>query len=254
MESEKASREIWSDWKLSQKDKCSTGIREFDNMLLGGIPRRRTILVEGPPGAGKTIFSLHFIISGILNDPKYPERAIYVSLDENPQDLIDEALTFGWDLKKLIDLGQLVIIDAFSGRLGITPKFPYGVPIGKFNKDAVLSRIQEARDDIKATRLVVDPVTSLLDNHAETQKRRKAVLELAALLSRLKFTTILTSELHEDITAVERYAAQGLVRLGYSKSERTVTRTLQIVKMRKTMHSMDIIPFKITASGIELIT
>ncbi|MDF1541279.1 MAG: ATPase domain-containing protein, partial [Candidatus Thorarchaeota archaeon] len=39
--------------KLRYRDRCNTGIPELDTMLTGGIPRGRTILIEGPPGAGK---------------------------------------------------------------------------------------------------------------------------------------------------------------------------------------------------------
>ncbi len=103
---------------MKRKDRCRTGVTGLDKMLYGGIPRGRTVLVEGPPGAGKTILSMHFIISGILDNPENPEPAIIVCLDENPSDLIREASEFGWDLQKLMGLRQLVIIDAFSGRKG----------------------------------------------------------------------------------------------------------------------------------------
>ena len=124
--------------------RCNTGINELDKMLIGGIPRGRTILIEGPPGTGKTTLSLHFLVSGILMN-KDPEPAIFVCLDENPSDLISEATAYGWNLKKLMDLDQLVIVDAFSGRLGLKPTLPFAVPVGKFDIDTVMERITEAQ-------------------------------------------------------------------------------------------------------------
>lgn len=231
-------------------------------MLTGGIPRGRTILIEGPPGSGKTILSLHFLISGILSNPKRPEPGILVCMDESPSDLIKEASAFGWDLKRLMDLRQLIIIDAFSGRLGLKPELPYAVPIGKYDIETVKTRINEAQKDISAIRLVIDPVSALLDG-LDGPTRRRDVLSLAALLSRLSLTTFLNSELNEAGMAIERYVAHGVIRLNYdeittpeekrTKSMTTeIGRRLRIIKMRETAHSMASIPYEITSRGIKL--
>ncbi len=224
-------------------------------MLVGGIPRGRTVLVEGPPGSGKTILSLHFLIDGIIRDPRNPEPAVFVCLEEDPTDLMREAYAFGWDLRRLSEIGMFIIIDAYSGRLGLKPSLPFAIPIGKFDPDTVMKRISEASRSIAARRLVVDSVTALMDDLKTDAERRRTVLSLAALLSRLSLTTILTSELEHDnshSSGVERYASHGIIRLDLVTDEDTVSRRLRIVKMRQTPHSMDIIPFTISAHGIEL--
>jgi len=58
--------------------RVSTGIVGLDEMLGGGFPQERVILVRGGPGSGKTIFSLQFIVEGV----KRGERGIYVTLEE----------------------------------------------------------------------------------------------------------------------------------------------------------------------------
>ena len=182
---------------------------------------------------------------------KDPEPAVFVCLDESPDDLLSEAAAFGWNLKKLMDLEQLVILDAFSGRLGLRPSLPFAIPPGKFDTDSVMNRITEAQKKIGATRLVLDPVSALLDE-LEGKSRRDAILSLTALLQRLSLTTLMTSEIDEAGVAVERYAAHGLIRLNYNETGNKVNRRLRIVKMRETMHAMDVIPYEITVKGIEL--
>ncbi|MGY5852766.1 MAG: ATPase domain-containing protein [Candidatus Thorarchaeota archaeon] len=236
---------------MSSKDRCSTGIDELDKLLIGGIPKGRTILVEGPPGTGKTILSLHFILAGTIYRPRDPEPCIFVCLDSSPADLIREAATFGWNLQRLIELKQLIIIDAFSGRLGLKPELPLAITAGEFSIKKVMQRIEEAYEEISPKRLVIDPVSALLDDLDE-RKRREAVLGLTALLSRLSLTTLLNAEVKEAGVGVERYAAHGLIRLDYEEVGSKVGRTLRIVKMRETMHAMDIVPYEIKANGIEL--
>jgi len=36
-----------------------TGVEGFDAITGGGLPRNRTSLILGGPGAGKTVFALH---------------------------------------------------------------------------------------------------------------------------------------------------------------------------------------------------
>lgn len=67
-------------------------------MIEGGFPTRRVVLVVGGPGAGKTIFSIQYLISGAISAG---EKVLYVSLEEKKDDLYREMRRFGWDLGKL---------------------------------------------------------------------------------------------------------------------------------------------------------
>ena len=62
-----------------------------------------------------------------------------------------------------MDLHQLVIIDAFSGRLGLKPTHPFAVPVGKFSIEIVTDRITKAKEETGTQRLVMDPISTLLD-------------------------------------------------------------------------------------------
>jgi circadian clock protein KaiC len=43
---------------------ASTGISGLDDILVGGLTRRRVYLVEGVPGCGKTTLALQFLMAG----------------------------------------------------------------------------------------------------------------------------------------------------------------------------------------------
>jgi len=48
-----------------QLPKSPTGIKGFDEITGGGLPRGRPSLVCGPPGAGKSLFALQFLVNGV---------------------------------------------------------------------------------------------------------------------------------------------------------------------------------------------
>ena len=57
----------------------STGIQGLDELLNGGIPEGRVVLIVGGPGSGKTTLASQFLYKGISD---YNENGIFVSLDE----------------------------------------------------------------------------------------------------------------------------------------------------------------------------
>src|SRR2546430_3593385 len=45
--------------------KLPTGIGSFDVIAKGGLPERRTTLLSGTAGSGKTVFAMQFLAEGI---------------------------------------------------------------------------------------------------------------------------------------------------------------------------------------------
>ena len=76
---------------------ASTGIRGFDDVLAGGIPRNRVYLIQGEPGAGKTTIGLQFLLSGA----EAGERTLYITLSETAEELHAAARSHGWSLEKV---------------------------------------------------------------------------------------------------------------------------------------------------------
>ena len=74
-----------------------TGIPGIDKILGDkGIPKGHTILICGGPGSGKTTFAIQFLYKGIT---EYYEPGLYITLDEDPEDIKSEYDLFdviGW--------------------------------------------------------------------------------------------------------------------------------------------------------------
>ena len=88
--------------------KLLTGIRGFDEITGGGLPRARTTLVMGGPGCGKTVFALQSIVHAAQ---RMKVGAVFVAFEESTAQLIANAATFGWDLP-LLAKKKLAFFDA----------------------------------------------------------------------------------------------------------------------------------------------
>ncbi len=82
----------------------SWGIQEL-NELYGEIPENYVLLVEGPPGAGKTSLVLHLV----EDNARRGMKIFYISFNESPEKLLKLAESIGINVKKYIDEGNIVI-------------------------------------------------------------------------------------------------------------------------------------------------
>src|SRR5436190_11396813 len=72
----------------------SIGVEGLDDVLGGGLQRRRLYLVEGVPGSGKTTLALQFLLAAASRG----EKVLYVTLSETSEELRSVARSHGWTL------------------------------------------------------------------------------------------------------------------------------------------------------------
>ncbi len=85
--------------------RVKTGIPGFDGLIEGGIPEGFVVVVTGPPGTGKTTFSMQFLHEAVKNN----ERCIFFSFEEMAEQLINQSIRFGWNFGEYIDKGYLEV-------------------------------------------------------------------------------------------------------------------------------------------------
>ena len=76
-----------SDVNLSQAERISSGISEFDRVLGGGIVRGSVVLIGGAPGAGKSTL----LLQAIANIAARDISVLYVSGEESLQQIAERA-------------------------------------------------------------------------------------------------------------------------------------------------------------------
>ena len=78
-----------------QLQKCPTGIKGFDEITEGGLPKNRTTLVSGSAGSGKTLLGIDFLINGAI---KFKERGVFMSFEETEDELYTDVASLNLDL------------------------------------------------------------------------------------------------------------------------------------------------------------
>jgi circadian clock protein KaiC len=216
---------------VRDKNRLSSGISDLDPLIEGGFPAGKSYLVTGEAGLGKSIFCIQFVLRGLLDG----EKAVYVTVDESPTDIMEEAACLGWDLLPYVESGQLLILDA-------SPFFKTRMGLGKGEEIDISKTVSDLANYVKkagASRVVIDPVAPLIASR-DTDKglRERARALVHALQENLETTNLLTSyALNGDRMGgyqAEEFPVTGVVALRFSRKQEGLVRTLLLSKMRGT--------------------
>jgi KaiC/GvpD/RAD55 family RecA-like ATPase len=134
--------------------------------------------------------------------------------------------------------------------------------IGKqdFSLISLIEVISNSAKTIGATRIVVDPLSTLIFQFPDPAERRKHLLNLVEALSDTGATCLLSSELQRvgmrgRRLQLEEYLAHGVVLMQtivVGEEKKHNERVVQVEKMRETEIDRQPRPYKITPKGIEV--
>ncbi len=215
--------------------RIKTGIPGLDGLMEGGLVLGSSYLVTGTTGTGKTLFACQFLWQGLQQG----DTGVYISLEEDPVDIKDDALLFGWDFGAYEKKGLCKII--------------YHDPAQVNNLGSVMMNEIAA---LKAKRLVIDSTAVMglsMDTHSQVRRRVYGIIN--ALKSHDGCTALIISEIPEDSKSlsrfgVEEFVVDGVIVLNYLGIGEAYNRSLVIRKMRRTNHGKDVYPFEITGRGV----
>jgi KaiC/GvpD/RAD55 family RecA-like ATPase len=240
-------------------DTVPSGIPGFDELVSGGFPKGRIILVIGGPGTGKTVFASQFLCKGIC---EHNEPAVFVSIDEGKTHYYEEMLKFGWDFKKLEDEGKFAFVDATKlSRIAILKEKMMKVETSsirgkQLEEDKLVEEVKKAIDAVGAKRVVFDTLASLFYRFTDPSERRTASIELIESISDLGATTLVTTELGQlglrRKISDEEFLVHGVIMMQTLFIGGATTRGLQVEKMRGVCVNPNLVPYTIESSGIEV--
>ena len=245
--------------RVNLSEHLPTGVEGLDELISGGFPKGRVVLVLGGPGTGKTILASQFLYKGIS---QYGENGIFVSLDESKKHYYSEMLKFGWDFKKAEEEGKFFFIDATRlSRAAMLKermlKEETSSLRGKqLQIDRLIEELQAKIQEIGAKRVVLDTLASLFYRFLDPIERRTAGVDLIESLSDIGATTIVTTELSylglERNLMDEEFLVHGVIMMQTLFYGGTTTRALQVEKMRGASVNPNLVPYTIDKNGIEV--
>lgn len=228
--------------------KVPTGIEGFDDITRGGLPKGRTSLIMGTPGAGKTVFALQSLVSAAS---AHGRAGIFVAFEENSRDIVANAATFGWDLPEL-EQKQLFFLDAYLS--------PTVVQSGTFDLEGILAALEAKAAEMQAQTIVFDAIDVLLTLLDDPAAERREIHRIHEWLQRTRLTGIITAKSHVDdpVTTARfgfmQFLADTVVLLHHRLADRVALRGVRVMKYRGSDFSGNEYPMVIGSSGIEVAT
>jgi circadian clock protein KaiC len=209
---------------VSTLPKARTGIEGFDQITGGGLPRGRPTLVCGSAGAGKTLFSIEFLVRGI----EMGEPGVFMAFEETAEELAQNVASLGFDLAHLAARKKLFVDFVRVERTEIEET-------GEYDLEGLFVRLGHAIDAVGAKRVVLDTLESLFAGLSNAAVLRAELRRLFRWLKARRVTAIVTAERAAGgLTryGLEEYVSDCVILLDHRVVGQLSARRLRIVKCR----------------------
>ena len=217
--------------------RVKTGVKNFDALIEGGFKQSSTNLLVGRGGSGKSIFTIQFLMEGI----KSGEKCLFISFEERRAEFFSHMNALGFDLETAEKNGKFFFLEYTPQKV-------------KTMLDEGGGSIESLVLNEKINRIVIDSVSSLMLLFTKDLEKKEVAFALSNLLKGWNCTTLLTYEenltLDQDSSRIFDLEADSIILFYFLREKNKRARSLEIMKMRGTKHSLHLHPFSIEKGGI----
>ncbi len=220
-------------------ESITSGIKELDALLGGGLDRGTATLILGPAGTGKSTLGAQFAAASAERG----EVTAAFIFDELKETFMARAASVGTDVRNLINA------DLFT----VQQVDPAELSPGQF-----AHTVRNAVDVHRARVVIIDSLNGYLNAMPNERFLTLQMHELLTYLNQKGVATILVMGQHGFLgtsmgSPVDvSYLADTVMMLRYFETDGAVHRAISVIKKRSGAHEHTIRPFEITASGIRI--
>ena len=222
----------------SEINRISTGVRNLDEILSGGLPEGNLTVFAGAPGSGKTILSQQIAFKNATPD----SRVIFFQTLSEPTaktlkyvrqfDFYDQS-KFDIGCVEFIDLGDILRLEGLEKAI-----------------DLLMNHVKR----FKPSFVVIDSFKVFDDLAKSREELRKFTYEVAINLMAWNCTALLLGEFSkQEVDTNPLFSiVDGIITLKHFSAAGEEQRFIQVSKMRGTNHSRDEHTFVINSAGLEI--
>jgi circadian clock protein KaiC len=225
-----------------------TYIEGFDEIVGGGVPLGSIMLVSGPPGTGKTIFTTQWLAAGYRHAQ---EPGLYISFSESISKVRANLAGLKFFDRSSMHPQRINLIDGHEllVELGLADKSVLSVE----EAEQVLTVVMNLVDQTQAKRVVIDSITGLTYKLANVDAVRNFIFRLGYILSDQEATIMLVGEAGAAPNPrflAEEFISDGIIYLSTKRGGNQALRYLEVRKLRGTNYRTGPVFFDITDDGI----
>jgi KaiC/GvpD/RAD55 family RecA-like ATPase len=243
-----------TDIKGKKENVLKTEILGLDELFSeGGIPKGNSVLVAGGPGTGKSILCRQICYNLVSKGKK----CMYVSFEESTERIVRSMESFGWDAKKYIENGNLLIqkinpLDILRMKFGSIGGSGSATELSYKIKPLVIPK------DFQPEIIAVDSLTAIIEASVSKDKNYRVYLQqLFGFFEETGATSLLITETEPLPTrysesGIEEFLADGIIVLYNIQKKDARENAIEILKMRYGKHEKKIVLMEITEKGIKV--
>jgi circadian clock protein KaiC len=220
--------------------RVSTGIAGLDEILRGGFVEKRTYLVRGGPGTGKSTLGLHFLAAGAVKG----EKVLFITMGEPETEVRENAQSMGFDLSGVDFLDVAPTPEFFAeGRI-----YDIFSP-AEVERGPITEKITGKVEKLKPTRVFVDSATQFRYLIADAFQFRRQMLSLGRYLIERGATVVFSSEGSTEVPDDDlQFLCDGVINLELGPEGRIIS----VVKFRGSDFQGDYNSMRLGDKGMEV--
>ncbi len=175
-------------------NKISTGISQLDSILKGGLIRKKSYLIKGGPGTGKSTFGYHFLEEENNKD----ESTLLISLGESEKNIRSHSSA------QNIDLSETTILDLSPGKQEMNTTQNYSVfsPL-EVEAEPIINSIVEAIEKHQPSRVMLDSLSMVKYLYENPFQYKNMALSLIHQICSSGATLFMIVEIHPNVSEEE---------------------------------------------------